>query len=258
MLKRLTLFTSGCILLFTGPLYFASAQEEEETPDSGFAVESEEAMVEWEPGSGLNKITTEEEMDGLLKKAESGDAQAQYDYGVARMRGYLVEKDDENAMEWMRKAAEQDIESALNNMGYACLRGFGMETNAEESVSWFKRSAAKGNHLAQYELGQAMMDGAGTSKDLEVGVKWLEKAANGGITIAQFKLASAYFNGDGVEKDYIEAFAWGRLSSRYYAAAGELIADLHMELDPKQYKKAKVRAAELKKEVTAKLEESDD
>ena len=39
----------------------------------------------------------------------------------------------------------------------------------------------------------------------------------------------------------------------YYAEAGELIADLHMELDPKQYKKAKARTAELKKKVEANL-----
>ena len=101
------------------------------------------------------------------------------------------------------------------------------------------------------------MEGRGTTKDEEVGVKWLGKAANGGITAAQYELGKAYFNGEGVEQDYSEAFAWGHLASRYYVDAGELIADLHMELDPKQYKKAKARAAELKKEVEAKLAEND-
>jgi hypothetical protein len=255
MLKRLPLILSCSALLFAGPLACAYAQDAEDAPapESAEKIAEDKDDVEWQPGSGLESITTEEEMAALLKNAESGDAQAQYDYGVARMRGYLVEKDDKIAIEWMRKAADQDIELALNNMGYANLRGFGVETNAEESVSWFKRSAAKGNHVAQYELGHAYMEGVGADEEPEVGVKWLEKAANGGITAAQFELAKAYFDGNGVKQDFIESFAWGHLASRHYPDAGELIADLHMELDPKQYKKAKRHATKLKLEVDAKL-----
>lgn len=257
MPKNRLLFLPCYTLLFVGPLSCAYAQDAEEAKDPDSAEESAETEVEWLPGSRLRTIKTETEMDGLLKKAESGNAQAQYDYGIANLQGYLMEQDKKKGIEWMRKAAGQDLELAIYNMGFANMYGIGLETNKEEAVSWFKRSAAKGNHPAQYELGLACMEGRGTTKDEEVGVKWLGKAANGGITAAQYELGRAYFNGEGVEQDYSEAFAWGHLASRYYVGAGELIADLHMELDPKQYKKAKARAAELKKEVEAKLAEND-
>lgn len=66
------------------------------------------------------------------------------------------------------------------------------------------------------------------------------------MAIAQYRLGRAYYNGDGLPKDLIESFARGCLASRYNKQTAELIADLHMDLNPKNHKKAKARAEKLK------------
>ena len=52
----------------------------------------------------------------LLKAAEQGDANSQYNVALMYGKGEGVKQDDASALEWMRKAAEQGYEPAVNEL----------------------------------------------------------------------------------------------------------------------------------------------
>ena len=113
----------------------------------------------------------------LIKQAESGDAKAQCDLGVAYHNGEGVAKDEAAAVRWFRKAAEQ---------GYA---------------------------KAQYDFGQMYDRGEGVPKDEAEAARWYRKAAEQGLAHAQYNLGMAYLYGEGVPKDGSEAYFWLILSA---------------------------------------------
>ena len=55
----------------------------------------------------LTACGTEESIESLKKKAQAGDAEAQFNLGVAYDDGYSVPENDVEAVKWYRKAAEQ-------------------------------------------------------------------------------------------------------------------------------------------------------
>ena len=65
----------------------------------------------------LTACGSKESVKSLKEKAQAGDAQAQYDLGVAYADGKGVPKDEVEAVKWYRKAAEQGDASAQNNLG---------------------------------------------------------------------------------------------------------------------------------------------
>ena len=54
----------------------------------------------------------------LVKKAEKGDAQAQYDLGEAYYQGNNVEQDYEQAFEWYKTSAAKGNLDAIFSVGY--------------------------------------------------------------------------------------------------------------------------------------------
>ena len=108
----------------------------------------------------------------LVKKAESGDALAQY------------------------------------NLGRAYLHGKGVTGDYKEAVKWFIKSAEQGNMKAQYNLGRCYQTGKGVAKDEKKAVKLYTKAAEQEYAVAQYKLGGCYDKGEGVGKDEKEALKW--------------------------------------------------
>ena len=62
--------------------------------------------------SVFNGIVFSEELEALLKKAEEGDAEAQYNIGVINDKGEDVSQNYHKAIEWYKKALEIDPEFA--------------------------------------------------------------------------------------------------------------------------------------------------
>ena len=52
----------------------------------------------------------------LLRAAEQGEAESQYNVAVMYAKGEGVKQNDSSAHEWMRKSAEQGYELAVNEM----------------------------------------------------------------------------------------------------------------------------------------------
>ena len=145
-----------------------------------------------------------------LKKAEQGDADAQYNLGVLYDNDQGVSPDYNEAAKWYRKAAEQGHEKAQYNLGVLYDLGRGVRQDCSEAAKWYRKAAKQGNASAQCDLGVLYFYGRGVSQDDNKAVKWCRKAAEQGDADAQCNLGVYYYFGRGVRQDYNEAAKWYR------------------------------------------------
>ena len=73
----------------------------------------------------------------LRKAAESGHADAQYDYGLCCFNGSGTAEDKAEAVVWFRKAAFQGMPEAQYTIGYCYECGYGVAQSAENAVEWY-------------------------------------------------------------------------------------------------------------------------
>jgi TPR repeat protein len=124
-------------------------------------------------------------MKETIRKAESGDAEAQFrlgrmfEQGLGRMfdTGRFVRQDYKEAVKWYTKAAEQGDAGAQNN------------------------------------LGQCYRRGQGVPQDYKEALMWLTMAAEQGLAESQNNLGAMYYLGEGVPQDYVQAYKWFNLAS---------------------------------------------
>ena len=83
--------------------------------------------------------------DNLLKKAEWGDSDAQYSYGINLFNGNGVEKNVAEGIKWMTKAAELGHSTAQNRLGEIYLNGKDVPEDLEKAKYWLKKNKAKGD-----------------------------------------------------------------------------------------------------------------
>jgi TPR repeat protein len=180
-------------------------------------------LKEWLCGFGLVLVLTghtlnaqQSEADRNLladirAKAENGDAQSQYELGLALYVGRLgVAKDEAEGAMWFRKAAEQNIAWAQGNLGVCYLYGNGVVKDEAEAVKWYRKAAAQNDTKAQVKLGICYKRGTGTAKDEVEAVRWYRKAAEQNYSEAQYFLGVCYLYGEGVAQDEVEAVRWFR------------------------------------------------
>lgn len=112
-------------------------------------------------------------MTDITRKAETGDAQAQFELGLAYDEGRNKAQDFGLAAEWYKKSAEQGNASAQNNLGVLNRNGFGMPQNKEEAARWFTKAAQQCNPDAAYNIGIAYYNGDGVVTDPGLAFPWL-------------------------------------------------------------------------------------
>ena len=116
----------------------------------------------------------------IRRKAENGDARAQYTLGTmceAANGGF--ERTGE-AFKWYQKAAFQGIAEAQLTLGIKYLHGQGAAKNDSEALLWLRKAAEQGQPEAQYQLANLYREGRGTTRDLLQAAKWYRKAAERG------------------------------------------------------------------------------
>lgn len=158
----------------------------------------------------------------LAKKAEAGEADAQYYYGYFLRDGIGVTQNEPEAVQWWQRAAEQGDARAQFHLGVCYAEGRGVAKDEREAVKLYHLAAAQGQVIAQYTLALCYMNGRGVVKDEAEGVKWYRVAAEQGLAEAQSNLGLCYMDGRGTTKDGEEAVKWFRL-----AAAQGLIEGQH-------------------------------
>ena len=97
-------------------------------------------------------VRSDKDLDHLRARAESGNAQAQYELGQIYATGDGVPRNDELALKWLRPAATQGHTGAQYNLGLMYKDGRGTERNFVEAYKWLNLSAARGNPNAEVRL----------------------------------------------------------------------------------------------------------
>lgn len=94
-------------------------------------------------------MISNDEFNELLRKAEQGDIDAQFNLGVCYENGYDVEQSYEQAVKWYTKAAEQGDAAAQFNLGLCYYNGDGVEQSYEQAAKWYKKAAKQGGEAAE-------------------------------------------------------------------------------------------------------------
>ncbi len=157
----------------------------------------------------------------LQKKAEQGDAEAQWQLGDCFRLGTGIEKDDKQAVKWYRKAAEQSNAEGQWNIGCCYLYGVGVVTDEKQAVEWLRKAAEQNNAEGQYHLGCCYSYGAGVEKDDKQAVSWYRKAAEQNNAAGQWNIGDCYQYGWGIEKDEKQAAEWFRKAAEQNNAEGQ-------------------------------------
>ena len=150
------------------------------------------------------------------KAAAQGQRIAQYNLGVLYDEGRGVSQDYHLAAQWYRKAAQQGFISAQYNLGNLYRDGKGVPQNAYIARDWQEKAAAQGDRDAMYALGSLYRQGAlSISGDGQhaLAFYWLEQAAMRGHPQAQAELAGLYARGEGVARDPAIAAKWQRAAA---------------------------------------------
>lgn len=125
--------------------------------------------------SAAAQETEETYFSRTLKKAESGDASAQFGLGTIYDFGNGVARDPKKAFEWYEKAAKQ------------------------------------GHAFAQHSLGKMYEDGEAVEQDYKKAVEWNEKAAMQDFGPAQSAMGKFHYFGRGCEKSLVRSYAYATI-----------------------------------------------
>lgn len=177
-----------------------------------------------------------EKVQELLKKANGGDSNAQYDLATCYWNGDGVATNLKEAFNWYKKSAEQGNYNGENAIGNCYKWGQGVEQNYTHAMDWYLKAAKKNHSYAQYSLGEMYESGLGVKIDLETALGWYQAAAENknqkapdkveklktpagyyaeaikGNAEQQNYLGVCYHDGKGVEQNYKLAAEWYMLA----------------------------------------------
>ncbi|MDX1575768.1 MAG: hypothetical protein R3285_06220, partial [Kiloniellales bacterium] len=145
--------------------------------------------------------------------AGQGHAAAQFRLGELYDEGALVARDPGKALEYYRLAAEQGHAGAQYALAHTYHLGRGVAQDMAAAMEWYGRAAEQGDEWSQLALGDQYRIGLAVPRDLAQSTAWYRRAAEQGNIFAQFELANAYRFGNGVEPDAAQALAWYRRSA---------------------------------------------
>ena len=132
--------------------------------------------------------TQQENINDLIKKAEQGDVEAQFNLGYYYHSGEGVEKSEKKALYWWQKAAKQGHANSQYNLGVNYGKGYGVEQSYKKAIYWWQKAAEQGHAEAQFNLGVVHEKGYGVEQSYEKAIHWYTKAAEQGFVRAQNNL----------------------------------------------------------------------
>jgi TPR repeat protein len=142
----------------------------------------------------------------LKNRAESGDREAQNNFGLCFQFGYGTAQDYEVAAVWFRRAAEGGLATAQFNLGGLYYEGNGLEKDLDSAKEWYTRAAEQRHELALLQLGRIYQKGLGVEVDLKRAVVLYLVAYKQGSVRAANHLGFMFKKGLGVGQDNSLAF----------------------------------------------------
>ena len=86
------------------------------------------------------------------KKAEAGDAKAQFELGYIYYNGKGVPKDYAESAKWYRKAADQGDAATQSILGDMYYNGYGVPKDLVQAHAWFNIAGANGDEGGKKSL----------------------------------------------------------------------------------------------------------
>lgn len=157
-----------------------------------------------------NKEVPTEYCQELVKMAEEGNPEAQYNLGTAYLKGNGLDSIDvKEGIKWIQKSADQDYPKALGRIGETYKGGyFGYPQDFQKALEYFKKGVALNDADSQVGLGDMFLQGQGVKQDSNEALKLFSQAAEQDNEYAYSRLGLMYLNGWGVKQDYDEAKKW--------------------------------------------------
>ncbi|MGY8526421.1 tetratricopeptide repeat protein [Paracidovorax citrulli] len=151
-------------------------------------------------------------LDTLRKRADSGDAAAQYELAQRYANGQGVSMDRPRAFALYSASAEQGFGPAEYAVAQHYKGLSGERLDPAQSLRYTQRAAEHGHGPAQVDLGFLYLNGSSAvPRDLPRAFQWFSKAASGGSVVAQCMLGDFYSKGlGGAPHDHAEALKWYR------------------------------------------------
>jgi TPR repeat protein len=150
-----------------------------------------------------NKLSFSHMTDHLQEAAMTGDANAQWKFGMLHLLGLgHCKKSDESAVRWLTLAAEKGISQAQFELGllYFLGRG-GLDQSNEKAKMLIENSSKQGFSSALFQVGVFYLNGqCGFEASDSKAVEYFELAVKKGVTQALFNLAILYEEGRGVQR----------------------------------------------------------
>lgn len=113
----------------------------------------------------------------VLKRAQSGDSNAQNELGILYSEGHGLPQNYLEAKDWFRKAADQGHAGAQVNLGTLYSLGQGAPYSDHMALFWFQKAAEQRNALAFAKLGMMYERGRGVSQSLVEAHMWYSLSA---------------------------------------------------------------------------------
>ena len=149
----------------------------------------------------LSTAALGESISHLTTAAESGDAQAQFELGLAYDGGNGVVADIQTALSWYRRAAEQSHAEAMYYIALTFDYADRVDEDNLEAADWYRRAGELDHAESQAALGLMYEIGEGVETDLKAARNWYERAANNGNADGMGYLGDLYMRGAGVDED---------------------------------------------------------
>lgn len=151
----------------------------------------------------------------LLDKAEQGDAEAQFEFGMMHYKGEDIVQKSSKSDKSTRKVAKQGnspSRSSMDVFDQLWIEGEKRDQEYLEAAKWFRKAAKQGYALAQFYMGKIYDYGLGVPRDGFEAAKWYRKAAEKGSLEAKFSLGVLYRRGRSlggdIRQDISESAKW--------------------------------------------------
>jgi len=149
--------------------------------------------------------------------------------------------------------AEKGDPVSQQGLGWCYRFGSGVAKDEAEGIKWWRKAADQGNATAQLNLGSEYQKGEFVAWSGFEAMRLWRSAAEQGLAAAQNILGQSYESGSGVAKDEIEAYAFYSLAGMTLEFSRNNLSSLAEKMTPGAISRGKQRAAELQKEIEAKI-----
>lgn len=144
----------------------------------------------------------------LAQLAAQGDAEAQYQLGLAHRDGKGAKRSAVDAAAWFAIAAGNGVAPAAVELARAYEQGAGVARNQAEAARWWYRAGELGDETARARFLALLLAGETGGFAGPAAVQWLEPAAQGGDVRAILGLGEIFEKGLGLPGDFGKARSW--------------------------------------------------